>query len=64
MGSHFWAIGNGAWSTENITDKMVNEYQVHHRKDGNDNSKLYWNENFSRTFKPVYFQCIVFQLIC
>lgn len=32
-GRHFWAIGYGAWSTGNITDKMVDEYLEHHRKD-------------------------------
>lgn len=39
-GQHFWASGYGAWSTGNITDKMVNEYLEHHRKkddDGNSN---------------------------
>ncbi|UCS92198.1 IS200/IS605 family transposase [Echinicola marina] len=30
-GRHFWAIGYGAWSTGNITDKMVEEYLEHHR---------------------------------
>lgn len=34
-GRHFWAIGYGAWSTGNITDKMVQEYLEHHRKPGN-----------------------------
>ena len=38
-GNHFWASGYGAWSSGNITDKMVNEYLEHHRrKDSNDNS--------------------------
>ena len=31
-GDHFWAIGYGAWSTGNITDKMVEEYIQHHFK--------------------------------
>ena len=31
-GRHFWAIGYGAWSTGNITDKMVEEYLEHHRR--------------------------------
>ncbi len=31
-GRHYWAIGYGAWSTGNITDKMVEEYLEHHRK--------------------------------
>ncbi len=30
-GRHFWAVGYGAWSTGNITDKMVDEYLEHHR---------------------------------
>ena len=25
-GNHFWASGYGAWSSGNITDKMLNEY--------------------------------------
>ena len=29
-GGHFWAIGYGAWSTGNITDKMIQEYLEHH----------------------------------
>jgi putative transposase len=33
-GRHFWAIGYGAWSTGNITDKMVEQYLEHHRKPG------------------------------
>ena len=33
-GRHFWAIGYGAWTTGNITDKMVEEYLEHHRKKG------------------------------
>ena len=32
-GRHFWAGGYGAWSTSNITDKMVDDYLEHHRKD-------------------------------
>jgi len=36
LGNHFWGTGYGAWSTGNITDKMVNEYLEHHRKDTND----------------------------
>ena len=28
LGKHFWAIGYGAWSTGNVTDKMLNDY--HH----------------------------------
>ncbi|MGS2760897.1 IS200/IS605 family transposase [Sinomicrobium sp. M5D2P9] len=38
-GQHFWANGYGAWSTGNITDKMVNDYLEHHRrKDTDDHS--------------------------
>ena len=39
-GRHFWGIGYGAWSTGNITDKMVEEYLEHHRKDGDGKNKL------------------------
>ena len=39
-GKHFWASGYGAWSTGNITDKMVNEYLEHHRQDGSDKSNF------------------------
>ena len=35
-GKHFWAIGYGAWSTGNITEKVVEEYLKHHRTSGND----------------------------
>jgi putative transposase len=34
-GKHFWAIGYGAWSTGNITDKMVENYLEHHRDPSN-----------------------------
>ena len=36
-GQHLWATGYGAWSSGNITDKMVQEYLEHHRK-GSDKS--------------------------
>ena len=39
-GKHFWATGYGAWSTGNITDKMVNDYLEHHRKSNNDNDNF------------------------
>ena len=39
-GKHFWAIGYGAWSTGNITDKMVKEYLEHHRGKANDTSNF------------------------
>lgn len=34
-GHHFWAVGYGAWSTGNITDKMVDDYLEHHRRSDN-----------------------------
>lgn len=38
-GRHFWATGNGVWSTGNITDDMVQQYLEHHRsKDDEDDS--------------------------
>ena len=39
-GKHFWSYGYGAWSTGKITDKMVNEYLEHHRKDESENSNF------------------------
>jgi len=39
-GRHFWAIGYGAWSTGNITDKMVQEYLEHHRKDSSNDDNI------------------------
>ena len=35
-GKHFWAIDYGAWSTGNITEKIVQEYLKHHKTSGND----------------------------
>ncbi len=35
-GKHFWGIGYGAWSTGNVTDKMVEEYLKHHKVSSND----------------------------
>jgi putative transposase len=35
-GKHLWAIGYGAWSTGNITDKVVEEYLKHHKTSAND----------------------------
>ena len=40
-GKHFWAIGYGAWSTGNISEKMVEEYLEHHRESSNND-----NDNF------------------
>ena len=34
-GKHFWAIGYGAWSTGNVTDKMIQEYLKHHQDKSN-----------------------------
>jgi len=34
-GQHFWAIGYGAWSTGNITEKLVQQYLEHHRNPSN-----------------------------
>ena len=40
LGRHFWAIGYGAWTTGNITDKMVDEYLEHHRKDKGSDDRM------------------------
>ena len=40
-GKHFWVIGYGAWSTGNISEKMVEEYLEHHRSSSNQD-----NDNF------------------
>jgi putative transposase len=40
-GRHFWAVGYGAWSTGNITEKMIQEYLEHHRKSTNDKSDTF-----------------------
>ena len=37
-GRHFWAIGYGAWSTGNVTDKMVQEYISRHKSKSNQDS--------------------------
>ena len=34
-GKHFWAIGYGAWSTGNITEKLVAQYLEHYRNPSN-----------------------------
>ncbi len=39
-GRHFWAICYGAWSTGNITDKMVEDYLEHHRRDEDNTDKI------------------------
>jgi len=38
-GRHFWAIGYGAWTTGNVTEKMVQEYISHHKRKSNEDSK-------------------------
>jgi len=35
-GKHFWGIGYGAWSTGNVTDKLIEEYLKHHKVSAND----------------------------
>ena len=37
-GRHFWAIGYGAWTAGNITDKMIKEYLEHHQDKSNGES--------------------------
>lgn len=37
-GRHFWAIGDGAWSTGNITEEAVQPYLEHHRHPSNQES--------------------------
>ena len=39
-GKHFWAIGYGAWSTGNITEKIIEEYLKHHKTSANDKEKF------------------------
>jgi len=34
-GRHFWAIGYGAWTAGNITDKIIKEYLEHHQEKSN-----------------------------
>ncbi len=33
-------LGKWLWSTGNITDKMVNDYLEHHRRDSSNNSNF------------------------
>ena len=41
-GKHFWAtIGYGAWSTGNITEKVIEEYLEHHRHPSNRQSDTF-----------------------
>jgi len=39
-GKHFWAIGYGAWSTGNVTEKMIQEYLKQHKTSANDREKF------------------------
>lgn len=39
-GKHLWAIGFGAWSTGNITEKVVEEYLKCHKSSANDRDKF------------------------
>ena len=39
-GKHFWAIGYGAWSTGNITEKVVQDYLKHHKTSANDRNNF------------------------
>jgi len=45
-GRHFWATGNGAWSTGNINEEAVQEYLEHHRQPSNkDNNPFILEDN-------------------
>ncbi|HEC26438.1 MAG TPA: hypothetical protein ENI67_03415 [Gammaproteobacteria bacterium] len=35
VGHHLWVGGYGVWSTEHITDEIVQEYLEHHRDAAN-----------------------------
>ena len=39
-GKHFWAIGYGAWSTGNITEKVIQDYLKHHKTSANDRNNF------------------------
>jgi putative transposase len=39
-GKYLWAVGNGAWSTGNITEEMVEEYLKQHKTSSNDNDSF------------------------
>ena len=39
-GKHLWAIGYGAWSTGNVTEKVVEEYLKHHKTSANSQDKF------------------------
>ena len=40
-GGHFWAIGYGAWSTGNVTRKMIDEYLTHHNEQPNTDDTVF-----------------------
>ena len=40
-GGHFWSVGFGAWSSGNITDKMIDEYLDHHKPNPNSNDNFF-----------------------
>ena len=39
-GKYLWAIGYGAWSTGNVTEKVLDEYLKHHKTSANDQDKF------------------------
>ncbi|KAI9130898.1 IS200/IS605 family transposase [Acaryochloris sp. CCMEE 5410] len=43
-GKHLWAIGYGAWSTGNISERMVEEYLEHHRPVSNNDVDMFMLE--------------------
>ena len=40
-GKHLWAIGYGAWSTGEITEKMIQDYLEHHKHPSNKESDTF-----------------------
>ena len=58
-GRHFWAIGYGAWSTGNITEKVVQDYLKHHKSLPMIEIISFLNKELSVLEKPMHFQCIV-----
>ena len=38
-GKHFWEIGYGVWSVENVSEEIVQEYLEHHRNPSNRDTK-------------------------
>ena len=62
-GKHFWATGYGVWSTNNITDEMVNEYLEHHRKLNSDNVakrvKNYYKKNSLVVHPPLHWNYLI-----